>query len=989
MLTSLSFVLFHFFNSATCPLGKTTFAKLLALEKKENPTFSGNKNDCEFCPTGYFYSVPKTMPSSSNTPIWDSISCTTCPMSTYRTAPSPGTPINVVRDILKMECTACPHGWGYTKNDLQVSSRDVMLTSQTNACLDKKSTTCPPGQVGVVTYEGGVCAAKDVVESMADSSNCTTCPPNTYTFGDQRTCWSCPAGKVIPADVDRDPAFGNSSFFNPFYKPNSAHHFSAEACAIDVEASPPGTCPNVGPQAQEYSLDKDNVGEHWITFLQHPNHALQLGTCCLGDECETFDDATDLSTAQQDFKFKGFKGEWQVVSENSQQFPTVETKDVTGHAASTTIRRSPTQCLFPYNDCNKGDANAYRNDLVNGLIPKSPDGKQHRMWAKFKCLEPLGCAQIGNNKLNNKQTPENRDNFIDTATTAKIMRYKSAAVGCLPGNGLQSDGNTCTECPAGTVSPYVGPALDSGTGTEPPMMPASCVACPAGKTLPEGSALPNFNGLELLECAFHLEGYTSDGNTSSYKCQHVGYQKPSEVFSITQEVGEVVYLGTRFCGANRCTQYTTRKACEKTNNVLNAFTYLNTAASSQCRWSPLTNQCVAGLKSRLVASEISSPPKKIRGRSTLNYIRKLQRYDGDGEFYQEGDGEGAEGAGGFAATKIWPTAFQDPLNPQNLGFEYVMKLEAVQYRRNVFVQAFCTDPLGCPGLRVSVEARGCASGSHGTAPNCEVCPGNTYGTADAAPVGLSADKVCTKCAPGKSISALAYPAQRASSCACQTDWPMESPAVSRTRAQWCSTAVLRAKNVLPMQFKLPNRTWVKNKAITYTSFQIVQRAGTILRFTPVETILPPREEKKAPEPPKNNWNRVSGRPVSLSADGSTVAIGAPSNNDNDGTVRVYQVDRNGNWTQVGQDIEGELKNEDPVVKPVQVRYDQAPNCGKPPIPQDYSYQLKTLKMWAGDISSIDGSSDSASSQNCVPRAHNVDFEVQGSRSNRADDDPLT
>jgi hypothetical protein len=127
----------------------------------------------------------------------------------------------------------------------------------------------------------------------------------------------------------------------------------------------------------------------------------------------------------------------------------------------------------------------------------------------------------------------------------------------------------------------------------------------------------------------------------------------------------------------------------------------------------------------------------------------------------------------------------------------------------------------------------------------------------------------------------------------------------------------------------------------------------------------------------------------LSADGSTVAIGAPSNNDNDGTVRVYQVDRNGNWTQVGQDIEGELKNEDPVVKPVQVRYDQAPNCGKPPIPQDYSYQLKTLKMWAGDISSIDGRADSASSQNCLPRAHNVDFEVQGLRSNRADDDPLT
>lgn len=164
---------------------------------------------------------------------------------------------------------------------------------------------------------------------------------------------------------------GNTSFVDSFWTPNSAHHFSAEACAVDVEASPPGICPSVGPRAQEYELGFNQVGEHWITFLQDPKHALQLGTCCVGPDCETSDGATDMSREQQDFMLKGYKGEWQVVSENSQQFPTV---DSTTKWESTTIRRSPAQCLFPYDDCNKGVANAYRNDLINGLIPKSSDG---------------------------------------------------------------------------------------------------------------------------------------------------------------------------------------------------------------------------------------------------------------------------------------------------------------------------------------------------------------------------------------------------------------------------------------------------------------------------------------------------------------------------------------------------------------------------------------------------------------------------------------
>lgn len=54
----------------------------------------------------------------------------------------------------------------------------------------------------------------------------------------------------------------------------------------------------------------------------------------------------------------------------------------------------------------------------------------------------------------------------------------------------------------------------------------------------------------------------------------------------------------------------------------------------------------------------------------------------------------------------------------------------------------------------------------------------------------------------------------------------------------------------------------------------------------------------------------SGTSVSLSCDGSVVAIGAPGNSENDlntGHVRIYQ-NQNGTWVQIGQDIDGELGN---------------------------------------------------------------------------------
>ncbi|KGE86778.1 hypothetical protein IX84_19255, partial [Phaeodactylibacter xiamenensis] len=51
----------------------------------------------------------------------------------------------------------------------------------------------------------------------------------------------------------------------------------------------------------------------------------------------------------------------------------------------------------------------------------------------------------------------------------------------------------------------------------------------------------------------------------------------------------------------------------------------------------------------------------------------------------------------------------------------------------------------------------------------------------------------------------------------------------------------------------------------------------------------------------------SGESVSLSSDGSVLAIGAPGNNDNGsllGHVRVYEWDGTG-WSQRGVDIDGE------------------------------------------------------------------------------------
>ena len=55
----------------------------------------------------------------------------------------------------------------------------------------------------------------------------------------------------------------------------------------------------------------------------------------------------------------------------------------------------------------------------------------------------------------------------------------------------------------------------------------------------------------------------------------------------------------------------------------------------------------------------------------------------------------------------------------------------------------------------------------------------------------------------------------------------------------------------------------------------------------------------------------SGDSVSLSADGSTVAIGAPGNNgngDGSGHVRVYQY-VNSTWVQLGTDIDGEAADD--------------------------------------------------------------------------------
>ena len=59
-------------------------------------------------------------------------------------------------------------------------------------------------------------------------------------------------------------------------------------------------------------------------------------------------------------------------------------------------------------------------------------------------------------------------------------------------------------------------------------------------------------------------------------------------------------------------------------------------------------------------------------------------------------------------------------------------------------------------------------------------------------------------------------------------------------------------------------------------------------------------------------NDYSSRSVSLSSDGSIIAIGAAQNNgsgtDDAGHVRVYQ-NISGVWTQIGADINGEAAND--------------------------------------------------------------------------------
>ena len=60
-----------------------------------------------------------------------------------------------------------------------------------------------------------------------------------------------------------------------------------------------------------------------------------------------------------------------------------------------------------------------------------------------------------------------------------------------------------------------------------------------------------------------------------------------------------------------------------------------------------------------------------------------------------------------------------------------------------------------------------------------------------------------------------------------------------------------------------------------------------------------------------NVNDLSGRAVAISADGNTVAIGAPFNDGNgtsSGRARIYNYDGT-NWVQVGADIDGENVND--------------------------------------------------------------------------------
>ena len=60
-----------------------------------------------------------------------------------------------------------------------------------------------------------------------------------------------------------------------------------------------------------------------------------------------------------------------------------------------------------------------------------------------------------------------------------------------------------------------------------------------------------------------------------------------------------------------------------------------------------------------------------------------------------------------------------------------------------------------------------------------------------------------------------------------------------------------------------------------------------------------------------NVDDHSGRRVSMNSCGNVVAIGAYLNDDNgvnSGHVRVYQYN-GGNWTKIGQDIDGEAAND--------------------------------------------------------------------------------
>ena len=56
--------------------------------------------------------------------------------------------------------------------------------------------------------------------------------------------------------------------------------------------------------------------------------------------------------------------------------------------------------------------------------------------------------------------------------------------------------------------------------------------------------------------------------------------------------------------------------------------------------------------------------------------------------------------------------------------------------------------------------------------------------------------------------------------------------------------------------------------------------------------------------PTNNSGANFGRSVSLNSDGSILSVGAPGHL-NKGLVRVYE-DISGNWTQIGQDIDGDI-----------------------------------------------------------------------------------